>query len=140
MEIKRNEEAIKYTKKQDFTAKSFSRPTLSTVEYSSGYLLFTSYSKIFSELIEYVCIDTRKSSASIRQKLYIIAKQQKRDEHGASFQTSPKINRMLITRLICIQRNFITPNQLASPIDRRFAHYKRFFFFSTTKYSLLVPK
>ena len=30
---------------------------------------------------------------------YIIAKEQKRDEHGASL---PKINRMLITRLISI--------------------------------------
>ena len=32
-----------------------------------------------------------------------LAKEQKRDEYGASFQSSPKINRMLITRLICIQ-------------------------------------
>ena len=34
---------------------------------------------------------------------YILAKEQKRDEHGASFQLSPKKNRILITRLICIQ-------------------------------------
>ena len=33
---------------------------------------------------------------------YIIAKEQKSDEHGASFQSLPKINRMLITRLIFI--------------------------------------
>ena len=32
--------------KQDLLAKSFSLPTLSTVEYSSGYLLFISCSKI----------------------------------------------------------------------------------------------
>ena len=38
------------------------------------------------------------------ERNYIIAGDQKRDEHdGASFQSSPKINRMLITRLICIQ-------------------------------------
>ena len=35
-----------YTK-QDFLANSFSRLTLSTAEYSSGYLLFISYSTIF---------------------------------------------------------------------------------------------
>ena len=33
---------------------------------------------------------------------YIIAEEQKSDEHGASFQSLPKINRMLITRLIFI--------------------------------------
>ena len=37
---------------------------------------------------------------------YIIAKAQKRDEHGASFQSSPKVTRMLVTRLICIQWKF----------------------------------
>ena len=34
----RSEEAIK-----DLLGKGFSRPTLSTVEYSSGYLLFTCF-------------------------------------------------------------------------------------------------
>ena len=33
----------------------------------------------------------------------IIASDQKSDLHGTSFQSSPKINRMLITRAICIQ-------------------------------------
>ena len=40
------------------------------------------------------------------ERNYIIAKAQKRDEHGASFQSSPKIYRMLVTRLICIQWKF----------------------------------
>ena len=36
------------------------------------------------------------------ERNYIIAEEQKSDEHGASFQSLPKINRMLITRLIFI--------------------------------------
>ena len=40
------------------------------------------------------------------ERNYIIAKAQKRDERGASFQSSPKITRMLVTRLICIQWKF----------------------------------
>ena len=75
--------------KHDSLAKSVLLPSLSTVEYSSAYLL--SYSMI----CKYACVNTRKSRASIQEKLY-----QKRDEDGASFQSSPKINRMLITRLI----------------------------------------
>ena len=62
------------------------------------------------------------------ERNYIITRDQKRDEHGASFQSSPKINRMLITRLTCIQRKFPTPDQ---------------FIASTSKFSLkysLVPK
>ena len=57
------------------------------------YTFFTSYlidSRVFrvrrfvSELVEYACINTRKSMASIREKLH-----QKRNEHVASFQLSP---------------------------------------------------
>ena len=55
-------------------------------------------------MIEYTCINTRKS---IREKLLIVRKQ-KRDKHGAPFQSSLKTNRMLITRLICIQWKFNT--------------------------------
>ena len=42
------QEAINSTQKQDFLAKSLSPPTLSTVEYSSRYLLFISH--IFGHL------------------------------------------------------------------------------------------
>ena len=63
--------------KQDFLAKKFSLPApLSTVEYYLGYLFSISYSTI----CEYACVNTRKTRASIREKLH-----QKRDEHGASF-------------------------------------------------------
>ena len=37
------------------------------------------------------------------QRNYIIARDQKSDLHGMSFQSSPKMNRMLITSLTCIQ-------------------------------------
>ena len=59
-------------------------------------------SQCFFRVFKYGCIITGKSRASIRRK-YIIAKQPKRDQPGASFQSSRKINRMFITRLIYIQ-------------------------------------
>ena len=43
------------------------------------------------------------------QRTYIIARYRKSDLNGTSFQ-SLKINRMLITRLICIQLKFTTPD------------------------------
>ena len=47
---------------------------------------------------------------------YIITNEKKKpDEHGASFQSSPKIDSRFITRLICIQWKSTTPDQLASP-------------------------
>ena len=55
---KRNEEAINSTRNS-----FFSLPTLSTVGYSSGYFLFVSY----STMIEYACINTRKT---IPEKLH----------------------------------------------------------------------
>ena len=47
------------------------------------------------------------------------------------FQSSPKINRMLITRLICIQGKFTPSGQLAS--SSKFCSLKFFIFFSTTE-------
>ena len=55
-------------------------------------------------------------------------------EHGASFQPSPKISRMLITRLICIQWKFATLSIEVLLIKIFF-----FFFFRLHKW-LLVPK
>ena len=63
-----------------------------------------------SELIAHACINTRNSRVWIR-KNYVIARKQIRNEHGASFQPSPKINCMLITRLICIKWKFTAPGQ-----------------------------
>ena len=53
----------------------------------------------YSTMIENERIDTRKL---IREN-FINARVQKRDEHGASFQQSLRINRMLITRPTCMQ-------------------------------------
>ena len=64
----------------------FSLPTLLTVGYSSGYFLFTSY----STMIEYACINTRLNNS---REITSMPADQNRDEHGASFQSLPKINR-----------------------------------------------
>ena len=52
------------------------------------------------------------------------------DEYGASFQSSPKINRMLITRLICIRWKTSKPQQWSFAV---------FFFFRPLKCSV-VPE
>ena len=49
------------------------------------------------------------------ERNYILDKEQKSDDQGASFESLPKVNCMLNTRLICIQWKFTTPNQWASP-------------------------
>ena len=106
----RNEEAIK-----DLLGKGFSLPTLSTVEYSSGYLLFT----CFWIYLVRVLATTEKSrrSQAIHENSralipgnYIIVTDQNSDLHGTSFQSSPKIYRMPITKFICIQWKFTTPD------------------------------
>ena len=82
--------------------KVFLRPTLSTVEYSSGYLLFISYSTICFWIDWVHVYEYTKNEGPRFERNYVIAKKQKSDEHGESFQSLPKINRMLITRLIFI--------------------------------------
>ena len=65
----------------------------------------------------YVCINTRKFKGLDCRQITIIARDQKVIYMAVtSFQSLPKINRMLITRLICIQRKFTTPDH------RRFAN------------------
>ena len=56
----------------------------------------------------------------------------KHDQHSASFQSLPKINRMFITRLICVMKVYI-----ASP--SKFCSLKILLFLGPLKYSL-VPK
>ena len=80
--------------------------------YQRRYFLFV------SELILCACYrrpEIRLQSQTIRvykntkiqgprfQRNYIIERDQKSDLHGRSFQSSLKINRMLITKAICIQ-------------------------------------
>ena len=90
--------------------------------YSLIFFYFILYRRRFfllvSELIQYACQrrpEIRLRSQAIRvnkytkiqgsrfQRNYIIAKDPKSYLHGTSFQSSPKINRMLITGAICIQ-------------------------------------
>ena len=56
------------------------------------------------------------------QRNYIIARDQKVILNGTSFQSSPKITRMLITKPICIQKKFTTPDHCS------FANYNSYFF------------
>ena len=51
-------------------------------------------------------VEIHKNQGPQFKQNYIICQRQKHDEHGASFQSSPKINPMLITRFICIQWKF----------------------------------
>ena len=49
--------------------------------------------------IENMCNENMKNQGPRFERNYIIAKEQIRDEYGASYQSSPKIHRMLIARL-----------------------------------------
>ena len=49
-------------------------------------------------------------NACINTRIRVYKYTKIRDEHGASFQSSLKINRMLITRPICIQRKISYPH------------------------------
>ena len=76
------------------------------------YLFLNWFSMHVSDNPKYVC--GRRLYACInRWKFkgldYIIARHQKSDLHGTSFQSSPKINCVLITRPIYMQWNFTTP-------------------------------
>ena len=103
----RNEEVINSTRNMIYSLKVFY-----FLLYRRRYFLFV------SELIQYACQrrpEIRLRSQAIRvykytkiqgprfQRNYIIARYRKSYLHGTSFQSLPKINRMLITRLICIQ-------------------------------------
>ena len=75
------------------------------------------HNSIFSSYLGYftlhTCIITRKSSASTWGKLRHCQNENVFNSH-ASFQSSPKINRMLITRRICIQWK---SSQVLSPVS-----------------------
>ena len=80
-----------YITKQISSAITFSRPTLSKVEYPSGYLLFNTREWI------------HKNQGPWFGESYSIAKKTEHDQLCASTQSLPKINHMLIPRIICIQ-------------------------------------
>ena len=103
----RNEEGINSTRNRIYSLKVF------------YFLLYRRrYFLLVSELIQSACQgrpEIRLRSQAIRvykymkiqgprfQRNYIIARDQKSDLHGTSFQSSPEINSTLITRPICIQ-------------------------------------
>ena len=70
------------------------------------------------------------------QRNNIIARDQKSDLHGTSFQSSPKINRMLITRAICHVYNKSLQHWTISVLLIKIP----FFFFPTTQQCSLLPK
>ena len=102
--------------KQIFLAKKFSLPTLSTVEYSSGYLLFIWYLTIcfwidLLHLYKYTKIkvlDSREITSLPETKkmwwtwhvISVIAKNKQHTQHQTHLH---------------VQWKFTTPNQLASP-------------------------
>ena len=109
----RNEEAINSTRNRIYSLKVFY-----FLLYRRRYFLFV------SELIQYACQrrpEIRLRSQAIRvykytkiqgprfQRNYIISRDRKRDFHGTSLQSSPKINRMLITRPFAYDESLQNP-------------------------------
>ena len=93
--------------------------TFHFIDVDTLYLFLNWFSMRVSDDQKYVCghrlqcihlYKYKKIQGSRFQRNYIIARDQKSDLHGTSFQSSPKINRMLITRPICIQWKFTTPD------------------------------
>ena len=69
----------------------------------------------------YVCIYKYTKIQGLRfQRTYIITRDQKSDLHGTSFQSSPKISRILITKPICIQWKFTTVPTIAVLLSKIF--------------------
>ena len=99
----RNDEAINSTRNRIYSLKVF--PSLPLDIYFLFFSELIQYAR--QRLPEYVCgrrlyagTDKYTKIQGPRfQKNYIFARDQKGDLHGTSFQSSPKINPMLITRL-----------------------------------------
>ena len=93
---------ILYTK-QDFTPKGFN--TFYFIDLDTFYLFLNWFSTRVSDNRKYVCgrkllrvYKYTKIQKPRFQRNYIFARDQKSDLHGTSFQSSPKVNSMLITR------------------------------------------
>ena len=114
----KNEEAINSTRNMIHSLRFF---TSYFIDVDTFYLFLNWFStrvsddqKYLSGSRLYACINTQNSRGSIPEKLHdcqiSLARYRKSDLNGTSFQSSPKINRMLITRLICIKWKFTTPD------------------------------
>ena len=123
----RNEEAMNSTRNGIYSLKVFcSLPTLATSSILqnifSFYLFLNWLSTRASDDLKYVwsrrlcpCINARKLKGLDSREITSLPEIEKIDLHGTSFQPSPKINRKLITRAICIQSSTTTDH-------RRFAN------------------
>ena len=114
----RNEEAINSTRNRIYSLKGFYFPL-----YRHLYFLFVSALILYMfEQWPEICLRSQalhvykytKIPGPRFQRNYIIAIDQESDLHGTSFQSSPKINRMLITRPICIQPWVLTTRALTT--------------------------
>ena len=93
----RNEEAINSTRNRVYSLKVFYSYF---IDVDTFYLFLNWFSTRSSDDRKYDC--SRRLYAKTQrppfQRNYIIARDQKNDLYGTLFQSSPKINRMLITR------------------------------------------
>ena len=92
--------------------------TFHFIDVDTLYLFLNWFSMRVSDDQKYVCghrlqcihlYKYKKIQGSRFQRNYIIARDQKSDLHGTSFQSSPKINRMLITRHLHTMNVYNTP-------------------------------
>ena len=105
----RNEEAINSTRNRIYSLKVFY-----FILYRRRYLFLKWFSTRVSDDQKYMCgrrlyacINTR-TFKGLDAREVIIARDQKRDLHGTSFQSSPKINRIDITKTHWMQSKCTT--------------------------------
>ena len=113
----RNEEAINSTRNMIYSLKVF---TSYFIDFDAFYLFLNWFSTCANDDQKYLCgrrlyacISTRKFiGLDSRDIIYIIARYQKSDLHGTSFQSPPKINCMLITRPFASNESLQHPQAL----------------------------
>ena len=120
-----------FSMKLDFYAKSFSFPTLSMVEYSSGYLLFISYSTICF-WIDWVCKYKYTKIKGLDLGEITSLPNRKNMMNRACYFSHHRL-----TRLICVQWKFTKPVWLskASEVSQQESDVLYDFFTAVTKIS-----
>ena len=73
----------------------------------------------------YACIKKRKIKVPRFHRNFFIARDQNIDLHGTSFQSSPKINRMLITRPFAYNKRLQHPTIAVLPIKILLFFFRR---------------
>ena len=97
----RNEKAINSTRNRIYSLKDF---TSYFIDVDTFNLFLIWFSTRVSEDRKYVW---GRRLCLVSREITSLPEIKKSDLHGASFQSSPKINRMLITRAICLRSNTI---------------------------------